>query len=119
MFFKKSVHKLMEENFNFLLKQGFQKKRYQKGGDLEIDFIKDKICISIMYYYGVNNQYKKLYVFDVIIDNNKECRRLTECYNLFDKTALQQLEKDIVNKKIRDQLNLFSLFLKDNIDKII
>lgn len=119
MFFKKSIQILMEEKFNFLTEFGFQKKKYQRGGDLEIIFVNDKNKISIMYYYGINSDYKKLYTFDVIIEDGNERRRLVECYHLFDKQELHQLEQKRINNKIREQINLYSVFLKKNINKLI
>lgn len=119
LFFRKSIHKYILEEFSFLLEYGFQMKKFTKGGDLEIIFTKDKKQIEVIYYYGINEHYEKLYSFDVIIKNEKERKRLTECHHIFDTKELQLLKKEQSNLKIRDQISLYSLFLKNNINKLL
>ncbi len=116
--FKRNMHKLIQEEFAFLLEYGFQKEKYQKGEDLEVYYRKDGISVGTCYYYGINNCWEMQYEFNVIIEKDNEEKRLLECH-LFNQQNLQQLKNDLINKKMRDQIHFYSLFLKNNISALL
>lgn len=119
MFFRKKIHKIIEEKFSFLLSYGFGIKKYQKGGDLEIYYSKNGISIGILYYCGINNSYEKLYTLDLIITKNGIRENFFKCHYIFDKQELHKLENNINNKSITEQLHFYSLFLKNNINYLL
>ena len=131
--FVRKFKKIAKKYFGFLLKYGFNE-RYDDFGALEQNLVFEKGCwtVSICYYEGLSEAYKRRETVDVIIEYalqktvltvpmfgivefNKIGANLKSCDKLFGREKVNQLNNVLTNLDLENQISVQAEFIKNNL----
>ncbi len=124
--------KIVRENFSFLLEYGFTERQVDYGAiEQNLIFNKNNWSISVCFYKGLSNSYKKCECVDVIIEYslkdsvtiipvfgivefNKISANLKFCDKLFGQKQISLLNDALTNLDLEKQISVQAEFLKNN-----
>ncbi|MDE5563253.1 MAG: hypothetical protein K2J01_06920 [Clostridiales bacterium] len=122
MFWKKKK-KFIVDDFSFLKDYGFSSKDYTCNAETDYAFTRNDLTISVYYYLGILETYKKQMCLDVVItfgdilgDNR---RNLLKATDIFGEELINKLIADIKDLDADAQVPIYAKFLKDNIDTLL
>ncbi len=116
---KKKKKPIIESDFSFLIEHGFSLEKYIRPPDVECVYSRDNLSISVTYYIGVLETYKKTMCFDIIltIDGNRE--NLLNCTEIFGVDSIIDLLMKIRYMSASEQIPVYARFLQENINKLL
>ena len=134
--------KFLEKAFSFLEKD-FVKKVFTRNQEINILYSNNKTTITIIYDWGLDRKYfisvtierkdlvnrplrtVKTYKRNAdgkyqveTIEEEENGKNLLECNEIFGKTQLEELKTQLNEKKVEEQIELYSKFIADNILKM-
>ena len=137
----KNIILIIKEKFKFLEEKGFVFSLKDYITEIYFVYVKNKytieislydtqiklfcskkeISVVIKYKIDINNYYLNLQYYPIKgkIEQDKIYCNLLECFSLFSKQSLIKLENEIkTNKNLLNKIDLYSLFLLENIEKL-
>ena len=108
-----NTYKYIIRQFEFLVSLGFDKEEYF-GDGYEIRYYKKNCDINILYYQGIDHSYSKKTCVEIIVTVNGNRQNILKCENI-DINKLQFLESSLMNKKAKEQIEIYARFIKDNL----